>query len=304
MSNRVRVGRRAILAALAAAVAALAAGAFPGTTFPSAAPTPPQSRLAFDHGGWIYVANDDGSDVRRLVRGSGASFSPDGARLAFSRFDRLYVARADGTGERLLTRAGRGYGVKWSPDGRSLAFTSHYRSGRFAVYVASGDGSGVRPLLRRVHRAEESDSPAWSPDGRLIAFASTRTHPENPEIYVARPNGTGLRRLTHTAGDAHVLGDDGMPSWSPDGRSIVFASNRTGEGAIWVMRAEGGNERKIYDGRGVDELNPQFSTDGRRIAFGRLALGTSEVWIVRRDGRDARRVTAGGRPTWLPGGVG
>ena len=95
-----------------------------------------------------------------------------------------------------------------------------------------------------------------------------------------------------------------MPSWSHDGKSIVFASNRGGGGAIWVMRADGTKERKLYDRKGSDEFNPQFSTDGRRIAFGRFALGTSEVWVVGVDGRDARRVSAGGRPTWLPAGAG
>lgn len=256
--------------------------------------------LAFDRSGWIYVAAADGTAARRLIRGSGATFSPDGSRLAFSRADHLYVAYADGTGERRLTRAGRGFGVRWSPDGRRLAFTSHYRTGRFAVYVANADGSGVRPLVKPAHAREESSFPAWAPDGGLIAFASTRTHLENPEIYVVRPNGTGLRRLTHTVGDAETLGDDGMPTWSPDGKQIVFTSNRTGTNALWVMRADGTLERKLYDSKRTDELDPQFSPDGRRIAFSRLALANGEVWTVSSDGRNARRVAAGGRPTWLP----
>jgi Tol biopolymer transport system component len=154
--------------------------------------------------------------------------------------------------------------------------------------------------VQAASRSEESDSPAWSPDGRLIAFASTRAADGNPEIYVARPDGTGLQRLTHTAGDAHVLGDDSMPSWSRNGKLIAFTSNRTGSGAIWVMRADGTGQRKVYDHKGTDEFHPEFSPDGRRIAFSRLALDTSEVWVVGHDGGGARRVTAGGRPTWLP----
>ena len=268
---------------------------------PDRAPAAPSSvELAFDRGGWIYVARDDGTGARRLTRGSGAAFSPDGSRLAFARADRLYVAHADGTGVRQLALAGRGYGVRWSPDGKKIAFTSHYRSGQFAVYVANADGTGVRRLVKPAHRLEESASPAWSPDGRWLAFSSTRAAAGNPEIYVARPDGTGLRRLTHTAGDAHVLGDDGMPSWSPDGKQIVFTSNRTGDGAIWVMRANGTGERKLYDHKGTDEFNAQFSHDGRRIAFSRLAPRTTEVWIVGSDGGGARRIAAGAQPTWLP----
>lgn len=280
--------------------AAMAVGALLVGSAERAPAAPSPVKLAFDRGGWIYVARDDGTGARRLIRGSGAAFSPDGSRLAFARFDRLYVAHPDGTDERQLVLAGRGYGVRWSPDGRKITFTSHYRSGRFAVYVANADGTGVRRLVKPAHRLEESASPAWSPDGRWLAFASTRAAAGNPEIYVVRPDGSGLRRLTHTAGDAHVLGDDGMPSWSPDGKRIVFTSNRTGGGAIWVMRADGTGERKLYDHEGTDEFNPQFAHDGRRIAFSQLGLGTAEVWIVGSDGGGARRIAAGGQPTWLP----
>lgn len=284
--------------AVAITIAATTTAALFGGGISRAAPA--TADLAFDHGGWIYVAREDGSESRRVTRGTGAAFAAVGSRMAFARFDRLYVARADGTGERLLSRAGRGYGVTWSPDGRRIAFTSHYRTGRFAVYVANADGTGVRPLLTPAHRNEESDSPAWSPDGKLIAFASTRAAPGNPEIFTVRLDGTGLRRLTHTRGGAHVLGDDGMPSWSPDGRSIVFTSNRSGSGAIWVMRADGTNERKIYDRAGTDEFNPRYSPDGRRVAFGQLAEVTQEVWTISSDGRGPRRVAVGGRPVWVP----
>ena len=286
------------IAAFVVVLLAVLALAWAGADLAAAAEST-SGTIAFDRGAWIYVAREDGTDARRLVRGGGASYSRDGSRLAFSRLDRLYVARGDGSGEKQLAAAGRGYGVKLSPDGTKIAFVSHYRSGRFAVYVGTVDGTGVRPLLRAV-RGEESDSPAWSPDGRLIAFASTRAG--NPEIYVARPDGTGLRRLTHTPGGHAVLNDDGMPSWSRDGAWIVFTSNRTRSGAIWVMRRDGSRQRKVYDHNATDEFFPQFSPDGRRIAFGRLAQASSEVWIVGRDGRNARRVGTGGRPTWVPAG--
>jgi len=67
-------------------------------------------------------------------------------------------------------------------------------------------------------------SPAWSPDGRLIAFSSSVWTPENPEIYVVRPDGTGRRRLTKTKGSVDVLGDDGWPSWAPGGKRIAFSA--------------------------------------------------------------------------------
>ena len=46
-------------------------------------------------------------------------------------------------------------------------------------------------------------------------------------------DGSGLRRLTRTSGGVHELGDDGFPTWSPNGRHIAFSSNHSGTGGRW-----------------------------------------------------------------------
>lgn len=246
--------------------------------------------LGFSRGAGIYTAGIDGTGVRRLTTGSSVAWSPNGRRIAFARRDVLYVADASGRNER---RLGSGFGPRWSPDGRRIASTTNVQ-GRFAVQLMRVDGTGRRVLTRGA-------SPSWSPDGKLIAFSSDHLSPENPEIYVIRPDGKGLKRLTRTRGSVDVLGDDGFPDWSPDGKLIVFTSNRTGDGELWVMRRDGRGQRRLFGLPGRDEFEPRFSPDGAWIAFTSHTVGRSDVYLVRRDGTGLKRLAArASSPSWRP----
>jgi Tol biopolymer transport system component len=289
----------AILAA--ASLGLTAATAAPARQGPAATAAQTPRELAFHRGGWIHVVREDGTGLRRLTRGHSPAWSPDGRRIMFVQNDRFYVVEADGTGRRALTRAGGGFAPAWSPDGRRFAFASR-RTGHTEIYVASADGTKVRRVTTARRRDEAAHGPAWSPDGALLAFSSDRPSMFNSEIYVARPDGTGLRRLTRTHGADALLGDDGMPHWSPDGRRIVFTSNRTQDGAIWIMNRDGSGQRQLFGIRGTDEWRPRFSPDGARIAFVRLfADGTEDVWLMNSNGKAARKLTSGGDPAWRPG---
>jgi Tol biopolymer transport system component len=63
----------------------------------------------------------------------------------------------------------------------------------------------------------------------------------NWEIYVVNSDGTGLRRLTHSAAN------DGLPTWSPDGETLAFVSDEGGSWAVWAIDADGANRRKLFD---------------------------------------------------------
>lgn len=90
---------------------------------------------------------------------------------------------------------------------------------------------------------------------------------------------------------------DGMPSWSPDGSSIVFHSDRAGNFDIWIMDGDGGNPRPLTEGRGHDFI-PRWSPDGSRIVFysdrqGNVFIDHNDldVYVMNADGSDQTPIT-------------
>src|SRR3712207_1263350 len=103
---------------------------------------------------------------------------------------------------------------------------------------------------------------------------------------------SGLRRLTRTADGVW----DDNPEYSPDGRTIVFSSNRGGaDRDLHTMRADGGRVRELTGEVGVDEWFPAWTPDGRQVVYWSLALDGSArdtAWIVDHDGTDPRPLTS------------
>jgi TolB protein len=179
-----------------------------------------------------------------------------------------------------------------------LVFVSS-RDGEYAIYALSGGDE------RRLTEAEIDPStpqalffqtePAWSADGSTIAFASKRSG--TFDLYAMGADGSGTRRLTSTKED------DGQPSWSPDGRRIVFV--RGASGRLFVMAADGSGAHRLTDEE-AEEGEPAWSPDGRWIVYVRKAPGSStrELWLVRPDGSGKRRLTSMNAvalgPAWSP----
>src|SRR5205823_131927 len=96
---------------------------------------------------------------------------------------------------------------------------------------------------------------------------------------------------------------------SSDGRRIAFASSRTGNSALWVMRADGSHQRRLTGPPINGGLVPSWSPDDRHIAFS-VTTGPahSEIWRVDADGRNLRQLTVtltpfgSNAPSWSPDG--
>jgi Tol biopolymer transport system component len=136
-----------------------------------------------------------------------------------------------------------------------------------------------------------------------LLFVSTRDG--DYAIYAMNADGSRQKRLTKSEVD--TTSPSGLffqvdPAWSPDGRSIAFASKRSGTFDVYVMRADGDETRRLT-ATPEDELHPTWSPDGARIAFG----GAGKIHVMDADGSAPRAITSGSlaedaAPAWSPNG--
>jgi Tol biopolymer transport system component len=251
--------------------------------------SPDGRTLALTTGSVIHLMDADGTNPRRLTRGSAPTWSPDGRRIAFED-DGIWIISADGKGRRQLRK--RGVYPTWSPNGQRIAFTVDEAYGAGPLYVTNANGTGTRRLTaRRVGWF------CWSPDGRRIAFATWQDVDGDAEIYVVNADGSGERQLT----DNDDVDID--PQWSPDGRRIAFVSDRDSsdsvllKGEIYVVDPDGENQQRLTR-NSVDDRSPAWSPDGRTIAFvGGSSDGAIVVINVDRSGVQLVAQNASA-PTW------
>lgn len=137
------------------------------------------------------------------------------------------------------------------------------------------DTSVAAKRLVRMTTAGINISPALSPDGSLLAYASDRADPDGFDIWIQPTGGATATRITSDPGD------EVEPSFSPDGRSIVYAKREFG--GIYVVDARGGTPLLLAPA--TRARTPRFSPDGRWIVFwtgqtvwtSGLAVGSSKI---------------------------
>jgi Tol biopolymer transport system component len=169
----------------------------------------------------------------------------------------------------------------------------------------NADGSGLTNLT---HSPARDMAPDWSPDGGLIAFCSDQEGPS--QIFLIRPDGTDLHRLTQ------AIDDCGNPSWSapiwsPDGQWIAITSAPGGTFPdatldVFIIRADGSEVVNLTNHPAAD-MAVSWSPDSTRLAFASDRDGNEEVYILSIDGSDLTRLTDNpardGAPAWSPDGA-
>lgn len=240
--------------------------------------------------------------------------SPDGKQVAYSWYEdglwELRVVGLDGAEPRVLYSNAEvnPYPTDWSPDGKNILTILERKDRTRQIALVSSRDASVHPL-------KSTDEfglvrPRFSPDGRYIAYA-LRQRPESEEcdIFVlALDGGREIPLVQHPANDVN-------PDWTPDGKGILFHSNRTGTmGAWWIQVDEGhsrGTPELVKPDLGLD-LSPMGFTRKGSYYYG-VHTEMSDVYIAEVDLATGKLVSApsvatqrfvgsNSKPDWSPDG--
>jgi Tol biopolymer transport system component len=250
-------------------------------------PAPPATAL--------LMVSPEGGEPKEIARWPGRAafqprFSPDGRRIAVVSIGALSntgakveIVAADGSDRRSLAVPGSLGGVSgaaWDPAGRNLFF-AQWLQVRF----------GASRLLRMDARSGRATPLVWLASevmaldglgpGRLVADNAT-SRQNLAEIDLANP-GAPPRWLTRGTST------DRQPVFSPDGESVAFSSNRSGNLDIWEVSTKTGAIRRLTDDA-ADDWDPGFTRDGK-LTWSSGRTGHLEIWSADPDGGSPRQVT-------------
>jgi eukaryotic-like serine/threonine-protein kinase len=179
-----------------------------------------------------------------------------------------------------------------SPNGNELVYVKETSPGNLDVYSQRIGGSNPQNLT--ADSPVDDTQPAFSPDGNTIAFRSER---EGGGIFLMGATGESVRRLTSFGFN---------PSWSPDGREILVASEgvsdprvRKTQSEIWRVDVATGSRRQVTPG---DAVQPSWSPHGRRIAYWGIPAGSAvrAIWTVPAGGGPPALVVRDNFLNWSP----
>jgi Tol biopolymer transport system component len=207
------------------------------------------------------------------------AFSPDGAEIAFVRsssqrgISDIFIVRMAGGGERRVTFDNKTIsGVAWASDKRLVITSNRGGANRlWAIPAAGGQPELISVPSRNLVRVSAGGTPR-----RLVVMEIHRT-PDLWRVDLDRLSAPPERLMTTTRRNDSV-------KYSPDGKQIVFGSDRSGEYELWVANADGASARRITSFGGLPVGSPNWSPDGSRIVFDAVKDGRSVIYTVNAQG--------------------
>ncbi len=225
-------------------------------------------------------------------------WSPDGRSMAYTSrrtgtTDIWIVDVASGQARQLTSDVRNDFAARWSPDGRWIAFLSD-RGGQTDVWVVSAAGGNA---VRVSNDRTVELNPRWSPDGRSLYYGRFQN---DSELTLLPPDGGAGKSLLSWPG--HLISSAVV---SPDGKTILFDSDRSGNSDIWSLQVSGG-EPAPFAVSPLDDRLPVYSPDGSQVLFHSDRAGSPDLWVVPAAGGAPRPLTEGpandGEAAWSPDG--
>jgi Tol biopolymer transport system component/DNA-binding winged helix-turn-helix (wHTH) protein len=234
--------------------------------------------IAWQYGSRIFSSNPVPIDPYAPVRltdnpndDTGPNWTKDG-RIRFSRLfpdktTESWIMNADGTGQSPVNFPDGRRIFSWSPDEQKVLYQK--RGDTTKTYLANVDGTGETLLPFR--------SGNWSADSRMLTYHQ-RIDQRNWDIFVYFLETGDSRNLTNSEFF------DADPSFSPDGKQVVFGSGRDGMSDLYSIDLDGQNLRRLTSDPAID-AHAAYSPDGTVILFTSVRENeNSDVYLIRADG--------------------
>jgi TolB protein len=209
----------------------------------------------------------------------------------------------DGTGLKVLTNTNPFENTypAWSPDGTQIVYTTGDENGG-GLYVMNADGTDRRQVT-----SGDDIHAAWSPDGQKLVFTRRIPLSFNTQILVA-PVGPGIAEPETLTTPANEYSVDLFPAWSPDGKQILFESNRSGKSSLYTMDIDGRNLHELPMNNPQGSFSPAWSPDGQQIVYTDISpSGTRQLFRSNLDGSHKVQLTNRGSlntlAAWSPDGT-
>jgi len=210
--------------------------------------------------------------------------------------NQVCVMNADGTGYRRLTTddSKQHFYPSLAPDGKSVVYSAFYETNNYEIYELQIDNGRV---YRLTNGYGVETAPEISPDGQSITFAKFNPATENYQIIIANRNGD------HAGNIPRAFGWD--PTWSPDGKQILFASDTRRLVQLYTIKLDGKNLTAVTN---LPEIRGRsdWSADGNYIITYSGPAWNHELYIMNADGTNSHQLTPSGGnsqgPSFSPDG--